>query len=95
MTSKTVLALVAKKSAVKRRGLMLEHLHHINVALGLKLHAGVIKNDLVLYCTDLVAQRRLLAFGAIATEYREQQIDLSLHEIEPIEIRPAFEPVFA
>lgn len=94
MTGRTI-ALVAKKRIVKRRGILHEHLHHIDVALGGKLKAGFIKDDLVLYCIDTIAERRLLAFGAIATEFREQSIDPILHNMEPIEIRPGFDPIVA
>lgn len=95
MIRKTATALVARKKTVKRAGLTHEDLYHINVVLGRKLMAGFINDDLVLYCHETAAERRLLSFGAIATEFREQKIDLVLHKIEPIEIRRGFDPVVA
>ena len=89
-------ALVAPKSAIKRRGLTNADLFRFKKVIGPNLRAGITtRGDFILYSNDHSTWRKLVSIMPMLPDFREQSIDPVLTKVEIMEIVNKDTPLFA
>jgi hypothetical protein len=91
-----IMALVAPKAKIRKRGMTKADLFRLRHAVGPNLKAGVTEQgDFILYSTDTATWRKLTGILPFLTDFREQRVDPVRNRVELMEIVDQDDPLFA
>jgi hypothetical protein len=89
------MALVASRTAIKKRYLLKADLYRLRQVVGMPLKAGTTSNgDFILYTADSATWQKLVKILPFLTDFREQRVDPVRTKIELLEVVDQDSPLF-